>query len=259
MNHTRNTAPTSPATTGRAMTWCQSSAPRRLTRRAIGCTLLGTLVITGPWTVPAVGHESGTPASTEEAAGFWPFTAGPPALPAALGLPAIPGGPGSATGLYDIPFLPFAPFTEHRETRPAWPAYAEETWTAPVSGHPVSASYGTPGGWAAGYHTGIDWATPVGTPVKSVGPGTVVLAERSGDYGNAVVIEMADGYYTLYAHLSRIEVRRGQEVDGGKVIGDSGNTGRSTGPHLHFEVRADRAYGTDVDPVAYLARHGVEV
>ncbi len=171
--------------------------------------------------------------------------------------PGLGGSPGPwAAGLYDIPF---APLPDAADFFPSRPAAAADTWTAPVTGHPVSASYGTPGGWAAGYHTGIDWATPVGTSVRAVGPGTVVLAEYAGDYGYAVLVEMDDGHYTLYAHLSEISVRGGQEVNGGTVVGRSGNTGRSTGPHLHFEVRADRAYGTDVDPVAYLARHGVRV
>ncbi len=68
---------------------------------------------------------------------------------------------------------------------------------------------------------------------------------------------MTDGYYTLYAHLSEIHVKDGQVVNGGERAGLSGNTGRSTGPHLHFEVRTSRAYGSDVDPLAYLASHGV--
>ncbi|MCE7079235.1 M23 family metallopeptidase [Streptomyces sp. ST2-7A] len=132
-------------------------------------------------------------------------------------------------------------------------------WTAPVVGYPVSASYGTPGEWQAGYHTGVDFAVPEGAEVVSVGPGTVVFAGESSSYGQLVTVEMADGHHALYAHLSRLHARPGERVDGGVPVGLSGNTGRSSGPHLHFEVREGADYGTDVDPVAYLRRYGVEI
>ncbi|WP_146056989.1 M23 family metallopeptidase, partial [Streptomyces sp. SM14] len=133
-------------------------------------------------------------------------------------------------------------------------------WTRPVDArHPVSAHYGTPGGWQAGYHTGVDFALPEGEPVYAVGPGTVVLAGTSGDYGETVVTRMRDGHHVLYAHLSAVEAAVGDELRGGERIGASGNTGRSTGPHLHFEVRSGREYGTDIDPLDYLRRNGVAI
>ncbi|MDJ1133319.1 M23 family metallopeptidase [Streptomyces iconiensis] len=140
-------------------------------------------------------------------------------------------------------------------------AHVTAPWTRPVMlrGVRVSQRYGIKGNWAAGHHTGIDLAVPTGTPVRSVGPGTVVFAGWSGDYGKAVTIRMADGKYTLFAHMSTIAVKRGQRVNAGTWLGRSGNTGRSTGPHLHFEVRAKRGYGTDIDPVRYLSRHGVRL
>ncbi|WP_258534378.1 murein hydrolase activator EnvC [Streptomyces sp. PT12] len=215
----------------------QRPTGRRLSHRAIGCTLLGALVITGPVTVQAVGHG----AEAQGPLGPEPF----------------------GTGLYDLPLAPLGPVGPVVPRDPFWGLFSADawadSWTAPVSGHPVSAAYGITGGWAAGYHTGIDWATPTGTTVRSVGPGTVVLAGEAGDYGNAVIIKMTDGYYALYAHLSSVAVRVGQQVSGGTQVGESGDTGRSTGPHLHFEVRAGENYGSDVDPVAYLARHGVTV
>ncbi|WP_199826188.1 M23 family metallopeptidase [Streptomyces sp. SBT349] len=228
-------APPGPAVTRRQRP-PRRAPQRRLGRGALGCTLLGALVITGPWTAPAAGRQGEAPA---EPGPLW-----------ALG--PEPFG----TGLYDLPFAPLVPGAPGD---PFWPAFQAADWTAPVTGHPVSAAYGIPGGWAAGYHTGVDWATPEGTGISSAGPGTVVLAEYAGDYGNAVIVKMTDGYYTLYAHLSEIAVREGQQVEGGTRVGDSGNTGRSTGPHLHFEVREGEEYGTDVDPLAYLARHGVTV
>ncbi|WP_428814812.1 M23 family metallopeptidase [Streptomyces albus subsp. chlorinus] len=128
-----------------------------------------------------------------------------------------------------------------------------------VRGVRISQPYGVKGDWAAGHHTGVDLAVPEGTPVRSVGPGTVVFAGWSGDYGKTVVIRMSDGAHTLYAHLSHLSVAADTAVGAGTWIGESGNTGRSTGPHLHFEVRAQREYGTDIDPVRYLAAHGVQL
>jgi murein DD-endopeptidase MepM/ murein hydrolase activator NlpD len=123
----------------------------------------------------------------------------------------------------------------------------------------ISERWGVPGGWAAGHHTGVDFAAPSGTTVRSVGTGKVELAGEAGAYGNAVIVHMKDGKHVLFAHLSKITVRLGRAVRANTVIGESGNTGRSTGPHLHFEVRAQRGYGTEVDPVTYLARHGVRI
>lgn len=140
-----------------------------------------------------------------------------------------------------------------------WTAGPPESWTSPVGPSRVSAEYGIRGDWAAGHHTGIDFAVPVGTPVRSVGSGEVVFSGRSGAYGKAVTIHMEDGNYTLFAHLSKIYVDKGDRVHAGTLLGESGNTGRSTGPHLHFEVREGRDYGTDINPVAYLEEHGVRV
>ncbi|MFI7240523.1 M23 family metallopeptidase [Streptomyces qinglanensis] len=123
----------------------------------------------------------------------------------------------------------------------------------------ISQAYGVKGGWAAGYHTGVDLAVRVGTPVRSVGPGAVVAAGWAGDYGKAVTVRMEDGMYLLFAHLSEVYVREGAAVRAGTWLGRSGNTGHSTGPHLHFEVREQRGYGSDIDPVRYLADHGVRL
>ncbi|HEV7627260.1 MAG TPA: M23 family metallopeptidase [Streptomyces sp.] len=123
----------------------------------------------------------------------------------------------------------------------------------------ITARWGVPGDWLAGHHTGVDFATPPGRAVRSVGIGRVELAGYAGSYGNAVIVHMKDGKHVLFGHLSKITVRVGRAVRANTVIGESGNSGRSTGPHLHFEVRAERGYGTEVDPVTYLARHGVRI
>ncbi|MFD4559530.1 M23 family metallopeptidase [Streptomyces sp. NPDC058469] len=134
------------------------------------------------------------------------------------------------------------------------------TFVAPVTGSYVSTGYKTGGSlWSSGAHTGIDFHASTGTSVHAVGSGTVVEAGWGGSYGNQVVIKMADGMYTMYGHLSSIGVSVGQTVTPGEQIGLSGATGNVTGPHLHFEARTTAEYGSDVDPVAYLRQHGVNV
>ncbi|MFN3604230.1 MAG: M23 family metallopeptidase [Leptonema sp. (in: bacteria)] len=86
-------------------------------------------------------------------------------------------------------------------------------------------------------HTGVDFATPIGTPVLAVQNGFVKKSGWMGEYGYAVIIQHPDGKDTWYAHLSEIFLLEGENVEIGQIIGLSGSTGRSTGPHLHFEVR----------------------
>ncbi|MFW6139173.1 MAG: M23 family metallopeptidase, partial [Spirochaetota bacterium] len=86
------------------------------------------------------------------------------------------------------------------------------------------------------YHAGVDIANTVGTRVCAAQFGRVIFTGYKGDYGKAVVIAHPQEYTTLYAPLDKITVRRGQSVSRGETIGRMGNTGRSTGPHLHFEV-----------------------
>lgn len=88
-----------------------------------------------------------------------------------------------------------------------------------------------------GSHHGVDLRAPVGTPVKSSMGGTVSFAGwKNSIYGNMVAVKHPNGLVTRYAHLSRVTVRPGQKVAQGQVVARSGNTGRSTGPHIHFEV-----------------------
>lgn len=98
-------------------------------------------------------------------------------------------------------------------------------------------------------HEGIDMAGPVGTPIQAPGDGVVIFAGRSGSYGNLIKIQHELGVETRYAHLSRIRVKAGQRVSQGERIGDMGNTGRSTGSHLHYEVRMN---GRAVDPMSFI-------
>ena len=134
------------------------------------------------------------------------------------------------------------------------------TFVAPISNSYVSTGYKTGGSlWSSGSHTGIDFHAASGTAVHAVGAGTVVQTGWGGAYGNQIVIKMADGMYTQYGHLSSIGVSVGQQVTPGQQIGLSGATGNVTGPHLHFEARTTPEYGSDVDPLAYLRKHGVNV
>ncbi|MET7611334.1 M23 family metallopeptidase [Streptomyces seoulensis] len=130
----------------------------------------------------------------------------------------------------------------------------------PVTGSYVSTAYQSSSSlWSSGSHTGIDFHAASGTAVHAAGAGTVVSTGWGGAYGNEIVIRMADGMYTQYGHLSSIGVTVGQRVIPGQQIALSGATGNVTGPHLHFEARTGPDYGSDVDPVAYLRKHGVNV
>ncbi|GAB7030518.1 M23 family metallopeptidase [Streptomyces sp. NPDC021749] len=133
-------------------------------------------------------------------------------------------------------------------------------FVAPIAGSYVSTGYKASSSlWSSGSHTGIDFHAATGTSVHAVGAGTVVEAGWGGSYGNNIVIKMHDGTYTQYGHLSSIGVSVGQTVTPGQQIGLSGATGNVTGPHLHFEARTSPDYGSDIDPLAYLRSHGVNV
>ncbi|MFB6819271.1 M23 family metallopeptidase [Streptomyces sp. NPDC056347] len=137
-------------------------------------------------------------------------------------------------------------------------------WSAPVNRYELSASFGNDGSRWAHKHSGQDFAVPVGTEVEAAHNGVVVKAGPNGGgdgpaYGNAVVIKHANGTYSQYAHLSKIDVRIGETVRTGDRIALSGNTGNSSGPHLHFEIRRTADYGSAVNPVHFLHREGVRV
>ena len=100
-------------------------------------------------------------------------------------------------------------------------------------------------------HRAIDIGVPTGTPVLSAGNGIVISTGYNSARGYFVIIKHADNLYTLYQHLSRILVSRGQTVSSGKTIAKSGSSGIGTGPHLHFEVRKSQYYGSEVNPLDY--------
>ncbi|MFC0207731.1 M23 family metallopeptidase [Chelativorans intermedius] len=100
------------------------------------------------------------------------------------------------------------------------------------------------------YHSGIDFRARQGAPIRATGAGTVVSAGWNGGYGRMVEIDHGDGLTTRYAHLSRILVKPGETVEAGSLVGHAGSSGRSTGPHLHYEVRRD---GRAIDPLTFIS------
>lgn len=138
------------------------------------------------------------------------------------------------------------------------------TWVDPVKKYKLSASFAQAGGMWASKHSGQDFAVATGTKVFAAHGGKVVKAGGNGAgdgpaYGNAVVIKHANGVYSQYAHLSKVNVKVGQVVKTGQRIALSGNTGNSSGPHLHFEIRTTANYGSAIDPVKFLRGKGVTV
>ncbi|MBJ7459211.1 MAG: peptidoglycan DD-metalloendopeptidase family protein [Thermoleophilaceae bacterium] len=116
--------------------------------------------------------------------------------------------------------------------------------------YPVNGQFTSPFGYRWGrLHGGIDLAVPVGTAVRAADSGTVRIAGWMGGYGNYICIQHSSSMSTCYGHNSSLRVSVGQTVTQGQIIAASGNTGHSTGPHVHFEVRIN---GTQVDPMGYL-------
>lgn len=126
------------------------------------------------------------------------------------------------------------------------------SYIKPISGGRLTSSFGrrnAPTAGASTNHKGVDWATPVGTAVCASSAGTVVRAGWGSGYGYVVYINHPNGTQTRYGHLSKIYVSVGDYVNQGDLIAASGNTGRSTGPHLHFEILVN---GVQVNPLSYL-------
>lgn len=102
-------------------------------------------------------------------------------------------------------------------------------------------------------HKGIDFSMPVGTPIGATVSGTVIHAGwTDGGFGNYVAVKDKNGYVHIYGHLEYVAVKKGQTISAGTIIGKSGNTGKSTNPHLHYEVRKNSIGGSSVDPTPFL-------
>jgi murein DD-endopeptidase MepM/ murein hydrolase activator NlpD len=133
----------------------------------------------------------------------------------------------------------------------------------PIKGKPISTAYRKAGKhWSTGFHTGIDIACPTGSEVFAVQDGTVTGASWGRSYGTQIVIDQdaiegatrIPGGWAIYAHLSKVLVKPGDKVKKGDKIGLSGNSGNSTGPHLHYEIRNQLKWtgGKDQNPMPFI-------
>ena len=126
----------------------------------------------------------------------------------------------------------------------------------PIKDGKISTKYKQAGKhWSKGYHTGIDIACKVGTDIIAVADGKIENASWGSSYG-VQLVQRVEGGWVIYAHLSKALVKAGDKVVKGQHIAESGNTGNSTGPHLHFEMRDNIRWsaGKDIDPAAILAK-----
>jgi len=135
---------------------------------------------------------------------------------------------------------------------PVGPRTLDRPAVYPVDGYSVGSPFGPrtdPIDGTPKIHKGVDIGAPTGTPINAAAAGTVVWAGPRGTYGNLVVIRHDDRTETRYAHQSTLLVQQGDVVSAGQTIGEVGSTGRSTGPHVHFEARVD---GEAVDPIEWI-------
>lgn len=133
---------------------------------------------------------------------------------------------------------------KHQVSRGQLPAFL------PVRSRQLTSGFGLRTNPVIGYralHAGVDFAAPIGTPIVATSQGTVGVAGWSGGYGLLVTLDHGNGVQTRYGHMSGLNVVAGQKVSVGDIIGYVGSTGRSTGPHVHYEVRVG---GRPVDPLA---------
>ncbi|HOF63357.1 MAG TPA: M23 family metallopeptidase [Dermatophilaceae bacterium] len=130
-----------------------------------------------------------------------------------------------------------------------------KAWVKPINSYVLTSGYG----WRWGrIHAAQDFAVSVGTPVKSMSSGVVVAAGWMGTYGNRVEIKYWDGTVSLYAHNSALKVKVGDKVAPGQIVALSGNTGNSTGPHLHVEIRTN-GNSTKIAPLPWMRAKGLSV
>ncbi|GED84293.1 M23 family metallopeptidase [Streptomyces sp. 6-11-2] len=234
------------------------SRMHRTTARAAGVAALATTGVIGTLAAPALAAEAPAPEDT----GLTPVVTIGDSVAEKIDAQAVAQHRAAARKQAEEAARKKAAEEREAKARAAREAERERlnAFVTPILDSYISTGYRTGGSlWSSGTHTGIDFHAASGTTVHAVGIGTVVETGWGGAYGNQVVIRMADGMYTQYGHLSSIGVSVGQQVIPGQRIGLSGATGNVTGPHLHFEARTSPDYGSDVDPVAYLRKHGVNV
>ncbi|MGW4918883.1 M23 family metallopeptidase [Streptomyces albidoflavus] len=132
------------------------------------------------------------------------------------------------------------------------------SFSLPTTSYTLTSTYGQAGAmWSSGYHTGLDFAAPTGTPLKAIHSGTIKEAGWAGSYGYRTILELEDGTELWYSHQSSMSVSAGQKVTTGDVIGRVGATGNVTGPHLHLEIHPGG--GDGVDPLSWLRGKGLNI
>ncbi len=166
------------------------------------------------------------------------------------GIRSVPSGVGGLRSEVDVLDMEYLDFLSREANR--FERYLGRIPIGPPVWGKVTSGYGyrrDPFTHRYEFHKGIDIKAPYGTPVRATAEGKVVFAGWKPGYGRVVIIEHAYGFKTVYAHLSKIKVKKGQWVKSGRIIGKVGSTGRSTGPHLHYEVwKNSRA----VNPYSYM-------
>ena len=159
---------------------------------------------------------------------------------AAAGAVSAPAA-GSSTPLNAALSAP-VPVVQQNSAQQVGAAATLIAFNTPIPGFEINSTYGyrkLPGEPKSRLHAGVDIAAPTGVPIRASAPGVVVDAGVSPTYGNYVEVEHGEGVTTFYAHMSKKAVTEGATVASGETLGYVGSTGRSTGPHLHFEVRKD--------------------
>ncbi|MFE4670419.1 M23 family metallopeptidase [Streptomyces sp. NPDC056716] len=223
------------------------------TRAAVLAAGLGTTAVLGAG-VAVAAELSSAPAKAP--------TAAPAAAPAAKAPAAKAEAPAKAPA--KAPEKAQAAPKAAAASAPKAKSAAVPSWVKPVKQYTKTASFAQNGARWAATHSGQDFAVPTGTQVYAAHGGTVVKAGGNGAgdgpaYGNAIVIKHGSGTYSQYAHLSQVNVKVGQIVKTGQKIALSGNTGNSSGPHLHFEIRQSANYGSAIDPVSFLRAKGLTI
>ncbi|NYJ73805.1 peptidoglycan DD-metalloendopeptidase family protein [Allobranchiibius huperziae] len=169
---------------------------------------------------------------------------------------STPSGKAAAKSTKPTPRRTAAPsrLAAKRAAKPAAKAQPVlSPWTCPIAG--CGGRFTSPfGGRWGTQHLGDDFATPVGTPLHALHDATVVAVGPYGGMGNRVELDLGDGVHAVYAHMSYIAVTVGERLSMGDVVGRSGDTGHSTGPHLHLEIHLN---GTPVDPAPWLKAHHI--
>ncbi|GAB3867173.1 hypothetical protein GCM10028801_40620 [Nocardioides maradonensis] len=150
----------------------------------------------------------------------------------------------------DLFLVSAAPRVLHR------PALQPVPVQLPVGHYRLTGRFGDVSGLWRTVHTGLDFAAPEGTPIHAIADGVVLAASYDGSYGNKTVVRLTDGTVLWYCHQSAFDVKVGEHVEAGQVIGLIGATGNTTGPHLHLEVHPHG--GDAVDPFTWLVHQGLK-